>query len=329
MSLIPSESHSFPDEFARALSRPHRVPKIKKPVLPTVRLEPQRPRIAPPPPAAPRAVAPPKPPTPPRPVTPVRAVNGYVPTPRTKIFSRIPRAVPLNRSPAPNIPVEATQAAADVVEHVEMAPPADATEQVEMVLLQPNVTEQVEMVLQPAEISEPLPPLEPADAPTVFIELSPPLEPAEATERFIEPSPLLEPADAPTEMFIEPSSPVETVEAATETFIEPSSPVEAVEAATETFVEPSPVVESIGALPSTAGPRVKKLRNPKFVRFALCEAAALSVFIPSAILVVSRYFTDPGMMLFLNIFTIAGAIVAAIIPILFFGIAPALPPSDR
>ena len=46
-------------------------------------------------------------------------------------------------------------------------------------------------------------------------------------------------------------------------------------------------------------------------------------------LALSRRFTDPTLILTMNISTIVSAVVVAIVPILFFAIAPTLPRNQR
>jgi hypothetical protein len=69
----------------------------------------------------------------------------------------------------------------------------------------------------------------------------------------------------------------------------------------------------------------KGRRKTKFTRFIICEGATLAVFIPLAILGLGRVFKDPGLVLLINILTIAAAVSAALIPILFFALTPTLP----
>ena len=68
----------------------------------------------------------------------------------------------------------------------------------------------------------------------------------------------------------------------------------------------------------------KRNRRSRWIRFVMLELLALSVLIPSGWLTLARVYTDPGMILLLNILTISAAGAVAIIPIIFFAIAPAL-----
>ena len=65
------------------------------------------------------------------------------------------------------------------------------------------------------------------------------------------------------------------------------------------------------------------------MRLMIAEAIALAVLIPSATLVLTRYLTDPTLILIINILAITAAITAAMIPIILFAIAPTIPRGDR
>jgi hypothetical protein len=61
------------------------------------------------------------------------------------------------------------------------------------------------------------------------------------------------------------------------------------------------------------------------LRFLLCEALALSILVPLAVIGISWRFTDQTMALWINILIIAAAVLVAIIPILFYGSGETLP----
>jgi hypothetical protein len=71
--------------------------------------------------------------------------------------------------------------------------------------------------------------------------------------------------------------------------------------------------------------RSSKPRRSKFLRLMAAEAVALAVLLPSATLVLTRYLTDPTLILITNIVAITAAITAAMIPIILFAIAPTIP----
>jgi hypothetical protein len=60
-----------------------------------------------------------------------------------------------------------------------------------------------------------------------------------------------------------------------------------------------------------------------------CEAAVLAVLFPLVILGLTLDITSPALRWTLNIFTIAAAVTAAIIPIIFYAVTPTLPEVDR
>ena len=80
---------------------------------------------------------------------------------------------------------------------------------------------------------------------------------------------------------------------------------------------------------SERGARLNKPRRGKFLRFMIAEAVALAALIPSATLVLTRYLTDPTLIMVTNIEAITAAITAAIIPNIVFAIAPTIPRGDR
>ena len=71
-------------------------------------------------------------------------------------------------------------------------------------------------------------------------------------------------------------------------------------------------------------PHSKRNGRSRWIRFVVLELVALGVLIPSGWLTLARVQPDPGMVLLLNILTISAAAAVAIIPIIFFAIAPAL-----
>lgn len=75
-------------------------------------------------------------------------------------------------------------------------------------------------------------------------------------------------------------------------------------------------------LPGKRGPN-------KLLRFLVCEALAISVLIPSAILGISRRFTDQNVLLLINILIIAAAATIAILPMIFYGRGETLPQREE
>ena len=73
----------------------------------------------------------------------------------------------------------------------------------------------------------------------------------------------------------------------------------------------------------------KRRRQMKFRRFVACEIAAVAVLLPLIILGLTLDITAPALHWLLNIFTIATAVSAAIIPIVFYAGTPTLPDLER
>src|SRR6266568_722514 len=73
----------------------------------------------------------------------------------------------------------------------------------------------------------------------------------------------------------------------------------------------------------------KRRDKAKMRRFIVCESAAVTVLLPLVILGLSHRPDNVALVWVLNIFTIASAVVAALIPILFFALTPTLPEIER
>jgi hypothetical protein len=74
---------------------------------------------------------------------------------------------------------------------------------------------------------------------------------------------------------------------------------------------------------------MKRRRKMKFRRFIACEAAALAVLLPLLVVGLALNITAPGLRWMINIFTIAAAVAAAVIPIVFYAFTPTLPELER
>jgi hypothetical protein len=72
-------------------------------------------------------------------------------------------------------------------------------------------------------------------------------------------------------------------------------------------------------------PNFKPRGSSKFSRFILVEVIALGVLVPSGAVALSRYFSDPTLVLAMNLLTITAAVVAALVPIIFYAVGPAMP----
>ena len=70
-------------------------------------------------------------------------------------------------------------------------------------------------------------------------------------------------------------------------------------------------------------------REMKFRRFVACEGAALLVLVPLVILGLTLNINAPVVRWIMNIFTIAAAMAAVVIPIAFYAFTPTLPGVER
>jgi len=77
------------------------------------------------------------------------------------------------------------------------------------------------------------------------------------------------------------------------------------------------------------GAATRRRREMKFRRFVACEAGALLVLLPLVILGLTVDISTPAIRWILNIFTIAAAVSAALIPIIFYAFTPTLPELER
>lgn len=73
----------------------------------------------------------------------------------------------------------------------------------------------------------------------------------------------------------------------------------------------------------------RRRNQMKLRRFIACEVAVLAVLFPLVILGLTLNISSPGLRWTLNIFTIAAAVTAAIIPIMFYAFMPTLPELER
>jgi hypothetical protein len=70
-------------------------------------------------------------------------------------------------------------------------------------------------------------------------------------------------------------------------------------------------------------------RHRKLIGFVIAEGTAICLLIVAGTLALLLRQADPTLALSINIVTIAAAAAVAIIPIIFFAIAPVLPRVDR
>jgi hypothetical protein len=76
-------------------------------------------------------------------------------------------------------------------------------------------------------------------------------------------------------------------------------------------------------------PLSKRRRKAKMRRFIACESTILAVLLPLAILGLSWPPDNVALVWIMNILTIASAVVAALLPIIFFAFTPTLPEIER
>jgi hypothetical protein len=81
------------------------------------------------------------------------------------------------------------------------------------------------------------------------------------------------------------------------------------------------------SLATTQSPELQRHRRVKFIRFIICQIIALSIVAGSAALGISPWFTDESLRLTFTWLTIAGAIAAVAIPIVFYALPATLPRS--
>ncbi len=73
----------------------------------------------------------------------------------------------------------------------------------------------------------------------------------------------------------------------------------------------------------------QRRREMKFRRFIACEGAALVVLLPLVVLGLTLNISAPALRWIMNILTIASAVAAAVIPIVFYAATPTLPEIER
>ena len=75
--------------------------------------------------------------------------------------------------------------------------------------------------------------------------------------------------------------------------------------------------------------RMLQRHRNKVVGFLIAEISAIGALILAGIFAVSLKPADPTLALSINIVTIAAAAAVALIPIIYFAVAPVLPHEDR
>jgi hypothetical protein len=320
MSLIPSESYSFPDHFTTTVT-PSRKPKEQK--IDAARVEKPRPK--------PRIVALPDPPPP-------MAIE-----PET-IFEEPPveEALPEIEPPAPEMPVLDKPAPPNPALRRASAPPPKippaAPRKMAMPVLKPKVRWN-----NRATPTEPAPAQDNGSGPhDAVVEQAPaqnviPIHPAKVPARPSAPPPAAlrpmpvapppgaarpMPAPQPIQTPVPKPAPVAKMRPAQQPASSPKPRPAPVSSGQSDFFE-------MFAEDNQGGAAMKRRRQMKFRRFVAYEGAALAVLLPLVILGLTLDVNAPALRWIMNIFTIVAAVAAAIIPIVFYAFTPTLPELER
>ena len=293
MSLIPSESYSFPDHFTSTVT-PSRKPKKDQPAQAPVDMRRKKPSIvalpdpkpepAPAPAPAPAAVR--------ENAEPVRS-KGPVPAPNPALRRA---SAPPPRVPEPPKRIALPPTLKPKVRWNTRAPAMDPAPMTE------NGAEHVpqEMPAAPAQNVIPMKPIRAVRPPRMM----PPPETSvprnDAPVAAPKPEPVMQtPRRAPAPAVPQNARPVAVPNPQEDFF--------------EMFVQ------------SGETALAKRGRKAKMRRFIVCESAVLAVLLPLAILGLAHRPDNVALIWMMNILTIALAVAAALIPILFFAVIPTLP----
>jgi hypothetical protein len=290
MSLIPSESYSFPDHFTSTVV-PSRKPKNEQPVAKPVEMR-KRPAIVPLP----------SPQVQPAPVVrressePVRSkAPAPAPNPALRRVSapppRIPEAPVRKMSLPPTLkPKVRWNMRAPAMD---AAPTADnGAEQISHA--PPTVPAQNVIQMRPARVPRPPRMMPPPPADVVHPIPEPPAKPV-----------------AP----VKPATPVEV------------QPVYEIPRPAAVSNPQADFFETFAQTGETAVS--KRRRKTKMRRFIVCESVALAVLLPLAIFGLSHHPENVALVWIMNISTITSAVAAALLPIFFFALTPTLPEIER
>ena len=75
--------------------------------------------------------------------------------------------------------------------------------------------------------------------------------------------------------------------------------------------------------------QVNERRRGKFISFVISEALALGVLLPALVFGLVRPFSNPALVLSMNVLIISAAAGVAIIPIIFYATTSIIPRSQR
>ena len=310
MSLIPSESYSFPDHFTKTVT-PSRQPKQEKPEPEKIR---RKPRIVALPDPEPELepivdsfdenvevepfevpVAPPAPVAPPNPAL----RRAQAPPPR--VPEAAVRRIALPPTLKPKVRWNNRAAPMDPATNRNNGGSGNAT--------QPPAPAPL-----PAQNVIPMRAAKPAPRPPQPLQPPRPAPPQAVPQNLVQSQPR-RPVPVPTQMRQARPQPVPQRPAPPK----PAPPTVSSPQADffEMFAEDG------------YGVAVKRRREMKFRRFIACEGAALLILLPLVILGLTLNISAPALRWTMNILTIGAAFAAVVIPIAFYAFTPTLPELER
>ena len=318
MSLIPSESYSFPDHFTTTVT-PSRKPKEQKTQAAPV--EKPRPK--------PKIVALPDPPPP-------VAIEPEAIFEEPLVEETLPEIEP----PAPEMPVLAKPAPPNPALRRATAPPPRIPQAPPRKMAMPVLKPKVRWNNRAAP-SEPAPAQDNGNgAHDALVDSAPaqnviPIQPAKIPSRAPTPPPA-----APRPMPVAPPpAAARPMQQPIQTPVPKPAPVPQMRATQRpaSLPKPRPAPVSNGqadffemfAEDNQGGAAMKHRRQMKFRRFVVYESAALAVLLPLVILGLTLNVDAPALRWVMNILTIAAAVAAAVIPIVFYAFTPTLPELER
>lgn len=318
MSLIPSESYSFPDHFATTRGAALK-PKVVEPESEPVEPAPARPAIVALPNPRPRPAPAPLPVVAKENAAPIQKVAPPVPNPALQRFS----------APPPRIP----------------APP------IRKIALSPTLKPKVGWnnrapAMNPAAAivnngngngSEPIAQEVPAIPARNVIQMRPPPPPPilPRPEGAVpqNPRPLVTESVETLPETLWPQNPlhIDATEPKPVRVVRPAHSRPVPQGPALTPVEVSiPQTDFFEAFAENDEPVIWKRRlSEKMRRFIVCESIAVGVLLPLAIIGLLFHPENPGLHWILNVLTISAAVVSALIPIIFFAVTPTLPEIEQ
>jgi hypothetical protein len=269
MSLIPSESYSFPDHFTRTVV-PSRKPKNEQSGPTPLERGRQRPAIVP------------------LPNPPARQTPAIRPENSEPVRSKVPAPVP---NPA--------------LRRVSALPPRIPEAPARKIQLPPTLKPKIRWnaraaTMDPAQVADNYPQRIPYTAPAPPAENVIPMKPAKVARPRIMPPP-------------QPQ------------VVWNSAPELRGHEKPRAIAVPNPQAAFFEMLQTAETALPKRRRKMKFRRFIVCESAALAVLLSLAIVGLLAPPTNVDLAWILDILTIASAVAAALMPILFYVVTPTLP----